>query len=144
MTTTATTMPQRILHTMLRVRDLEASVHFYTALLGMRELRRQRFEEGRFTLSFIGYGKEDANTVLELTHNWDEQDYEMGTAWGHIALEVDNISAVVDRLRGQGVPVLREAGPMRHASDDGEIDVIAFIADPDGYRIELIERDPGR
>ena len=119
---------------MLRVRDLDRSLHFYCDLLGMKLLRRQDYPGGAFTLAFVGYGDESETTVLELTHNWDGRDYELGTAFGHIAIGVEDIHAVCDDLRARGVPIVREPGPMQHGTT-----VIAFIEDPDGYRIELIE-----
>lgn len=126
----------RILHTMLRVGDLDRSLSFYTEILGMRLLRRQDYPEGRFTLAFVGYGDEDANTVLELTHNWDTASYELGNAYGHIALAVPDAAAACAEIKARGGKVVREAGPMKHGST-----VIAFVEDPDGYKIELIERD---
>lgn len=132
--------PHRILHTMLRVRDLECSIEFYTEALGMKELRRETFTEGRFTLVFMGYGNEASNTVIELTYNWDEKSYTHGTGYGHIALAVEDIYAVSMHLTKMGVNVTRAPGPMTVASDEtGERVVIAFIEDPDGYSIELIE-----
>jgi len=124
----------RLLHTMLRVRDLDRSLHFYCELLGMKLLRRKDFSGGTFTLAFVGYGDESETAVLELTHNWDGRDYELGTAFGHVALGVDHIRELCDSLRAQGVKVVREPGPMQHGTT-----VIAFLEDPDGYRIELIE-----
>ncbi len=126
----------RILHTMLRVGDLDRSLSFYTEILGMRLLRRQDYPEGRFTLAFVGYGDEAANTVLELTHNWDTASYELGNAYGHIALAVPDAAAACAEIKARGGKVVREAGPMKHGST-----VIAFVEDPDGYKIELIERD---
>jgi lactoylglutathione lyase len=123
------------LHTMLRVRDLEASVKFYTSLLGMRELRRTEVPEGRYTLVFVGYGDEKTHTVLELTYNWGVDHYEPGTAFGHLALGVPDIYATCDALRAAGVKISREPGPVKFGTT-----VIAFIEDPDGYKIELIER----
>lgn len=125
----------RILHTMLRVGDLDRSLSFYTEILGMRLLRRQDYPEGRFTLAFVGYGDEDANTVLELTHNWDTASYELGNAYGHIALAVPDAAAACAEIKARGGKVVREAGPMKHGNT-----VIAFVEDPDGYKIELIER----
>ncbi|MCX5740274.1 MAG: lactoylglutathione lyase [Proteobacteria bacterium] len=124
----------RLLHTMLRVRDLDRSLHFYCELLGMKLMRRKDFSGGAFTLAFVGYGDESETAVLELTHNWDGRDYELGTAFGHVALGVDHIRELCDSLRAQGVKVVREPGPMQHGTT-----VIAFLEDPDGYRIELIE-----
>ncbi len=125
----------RMLHTMLRVGNLERSIAFYTKVLGMRLLRRQDYPEGRFTLAFVGYGDEAENTVIELTHNWDVSSYELGEGFGHIALGVADIYAVCDEIRRQGGHICREPGPMKHGST-----VIAFVEDPDGYKIELIER----
>jgi lactoylglutathione lyase len=124
----------RLLHTMLRVGDLERSLAFYTGVLGMRLLRRKDYPGGRFTLAFVGYGDESEHTVLELTHNWDTSRYELGDAYGHIALGVDDIQGVCERIRAQGGRVVREPGPMKHGST-----VIAFVEDPDGYKVELIE-----
>ena len=124
----------RILHTMLRVGDLERSLRFYCDVLGMRLLRRNDYPGGRFTLAFVGYGAEDAETVIEFTHNWDTHRYDLGNAFGHIALGVDGIHATVDRLRAKGANVVREPGPMKHGGS-----TIAFLEDPNGYRIELIE-----
>lgn len=126
----------RMLHTMLRVGNLEKSLDFYTGVLGMQLLRKQDFPDGRFTLAFVGYGPEDSNTVLELTHNWDTSSYELGNAYGHIALGVPDAYAACDRIKVLGGKVVREAGPMKHGST-----VIAFVEDPDGYKIELIQRD---
>lgn len=128
----------RILHTMLRVVDLEKSLAFYTGVLGMRLLRRSDYPEGRFTLAFIGYSDEDHGAVIELTHNWGVEKYEPGNAYGHIAVEVDDAYAACASIRQRGGKVVREAGPMKHGST-----VIAFIEDPDGYRIELIQRKAG-
>ncbi len=125
----------RLLHTMLRVGDLDRSLRFYTEVLGMQLLRRQDYPEGRFTLAFVGYGSEDQNSVLELTHNWDTASYELGNAFGHIALAVPDAAAACAEIRTRGGSVVREAGPMKHGST-----VIAFVEDPDGYKIELIER----
>ena len=124
----------RILHTMLRVGDLERSLAFYTGPLGMKLLRRHDFPGGRFTLAFVGYGDEKDNTVLELTHNWDTKSYEIGGGYGHVALGVPDIRATCETLRAQGVKITREPGPMQHGTT-----VIAFVEDPDGYKIELIE-----
>ncbi|MDN5873764.1 MAG: lactoylglutathione lyase [Sinobacteraceae bacterium] len=126
----------RILHTMLRVGDLDKSLAFYTQVLGMRELRRKDFPEGRFTLAFIGYQDEADGAVLELTHNWDTSSYDLGDGYGHVALAVDNAAKACADIRTRGGKVVREAGPMKHGST-----VIAFVEDPDGYKIELIERE---
>jgi len=125
----------RLLHTMLRVKDLDASLRFYTEQLGMKLLRRHDYPEGRFTLAFVGYGDESDHSVLELTYNWGRHDYQLGDAFGHVAIGVDDIHATCQRLRAQGVPITREPGPMKHGST-----VIAFVEDPNGYKIELIER----
>lgn len=126
----------RLLHTMLRVLDLEKSLDFYTRLLGMKLLRRNNYEGGRFTLAFVGYGEESDTAVLELTHNWDQKEpYEIGTAYGHIALGVPDIYATCEKLAAEGVKIPRPPGPMKHGTT-----VIAFIEDPDGYKVELIER----
>lgn len=124
----------RLLHTMLRVGDLERSLVFYTDILGMRLLRRKDFPSGRFTLAFVGYGDERDHTVLELTHNWDISSYEIGSGYGHIALGVDDIHGVCQAIRSKGGQVVREPGPMKHGGS-----VIAFVQDPDGYKVELIE-----
>ena len=124
----------RMLHTMLRVTNLEASLSFYREVLGMRLLRRTDFPDGRFTLAFVGYGDEDSHTVLELTHNWDTVKYELGTAYGHIALGVPDVYAACNEIKARGGRVVREAGPMK-----GGKRVIAFVEDPDGYKIELVE-----
>ncbi len=123
----------RILHTMLRVGDLQRSITFYTELLGMKLLRQKEYPDGRFTLAFLGYGDESANTVLELTCNWGVESYEIGTAFGHIALEVDDVYQATDALNKRGGKVIREAGPMNAGTT-----IISFIEDPDGYQIELI------
>jgi lactoylglutathione lyase len=126
------------LHTMLRVKNLDASVNFYTGLLGMKELRRNEVAAGEYTLSFIGYGDERSHTVLELTYNWGKDEgYELGTAFGHLALGVPDIYATCDKLRAAGAKIAREPGPVKFGTT-----VIAFIEDPDGYKIELIERKP--
>ena len=123
------------LHTMLRVRDLEKSVQFYTKYLGMKELRRREVPEGNYTLCFVGYGDDANNTELELTYNWGKTDYEPGTAFGHLAFGVPDIYATCEDLRAAGVRIAREPGPVQFGTT-----VIAFIEDPDGYKIELIER----
>jgi len=125
----------RILHTMLRVGNLQRSIDFYTNVLGMKVLRKNDYPEGRFTLCFVGYGDEDKESVLELTHNWDTPAYELGTGYGHVALEVDDAYAACDEVRNRGGKVTREAGPMKHGTT-----VIAFVEDPDGYKIEFIQR----
>ncbi|HEX5362801.1 MAG TPA: lactoylglutathione lyase [Gallionella sp.] len=125
----------RILHTMLRVGDLEKSLAFYTAVLGMKLLRRTDYPEGKFTLAFVGYGDEAHGAVIELTHNWGVDKYEIGNAFGHIAIEVEDAYATCDAIKSRGGKVVREAGPMTHGST-----VIAFVEDPDGYKIELIQR----
>ena len=125
----------RILHTMLRVGNLDQSIAFYTEILGMQLLRRQDYPEGRFTLAFVGYGSEDQEAVLELTHNWDTESYDLGNAYGHIALAVPDAAAACAAITARGGKVVREAGPMKHGKT-----VIAFVEDPDGYKVELIER----
>ncbi len=125
----------RILHTMLRVGDLDRSIQFYTQVLGMRELRRKDYPEGRFTLAFVGYQEESQGAVLELTHNWDTDHYDLGTGFGHIAIEVDDAYAACEKVKQLGGQVTREAGPMKHG-----ITVIAFVTDPDGYKIEFIQK----
>jgi len=125
----------RLLHTMLRVGDLERSIAFYTEVLGMRLLRRKDYPGGRFTLAFVGYGEEADTAVLELTHNWDTPSYEIGSGYGHIAIGVDNIVAVCDQMRAKGGRIVREPGPMKNGTT-----VIAFVEDPDGYKVELIEQ----
>ena len=124
----------RLLHTMLRVGDLERSIAFYTEILGMRLLRRKDYPGGRFTLAFVGYGDESDSTVLELTHNWDTSCYDIGSGYGHIALGVDDIVGVCNQIRAKGGNVVREPGPMKNGTT-----VIAFVEDPDGYKVELIE-----
>ena len=125
----------RLLHTMLRVGDLDKSLAFYTEVLGMRLLRRNDYPEGKFTLAFVGYQEEKDGAVIELTHNWGVDTYEIGTAYGHIALAVDDASAACAEIKARGGKVTREAGPMKGGSS-----VIAFVEDPDGYKIELVER----
>lgn len=127
----------RLLHTMLRVIDLDRSVNFYTGLLGMKLLRQKDYPDGEFTLAFLGYGDEANNTVLELTYNWNTSQYDKGNAFGHIAIAVKNIYQACQHLQERGVEIAREPGPMK--SDSAE--VIAFVVDPDGYQIELIERE---
>jgi lactoylglutathione lyase len=124
----------RILHTMLRVGNLERSLKFYQEVLGMRLLSRKDYPTGKFTLAFVGYGENPDHAEIELTHNWDVASYELGTAYGHIALGVDDIYKVCDQIRAAGGILTREPGPMK-----GGTTVIAFVQDPDGYKIELIE-----
>ena len=132
----AGTANYRLLHTMIRVRDLDASLHFYTDLLGMRLLRKTDYPGGKFTLAFVGDGEEGDSAVLELTHNWDrEEPYDMGTGFGHLAIAVPDIHAACGRLAKAGVKIPRPPGPMAHGGT-----VIAFAEDPDGYKVELIER----
>jgi lactoylglutathione lyase len=125
----------RLLHTMIRVGDLERSLDFYTRLLGMKLLRRKDYPTGEFTLAFVGYGDEERNTVIELTHNWGKSAYQHGDAFGHLAIGVPDIYGTCERLAAEGVKIPRAPGPMKHGGS-----VIAFIEDPDGYKIELIER----
>ncbi|MBP6020634.1 MAG: lactoylglutathione lyase [Burkholderiaceae bacterium] len=125
----------RLLHTMLRVGDLDRSLAFYTDVLGMRLLRRSDYPDGKFTLAFVGYQDESEGAVLELTHNWDTSTYDLGNAYGHIALEVEDAYDACARIKEKGGKVVREAGPMMHGQT-----VIAFVEDPDGYKIELIQR----
>lgn len=124
----------RFLHTMLRVGNLDASIAFYTDIFGMQLLRRSDYPDGRFTLAFVGYGDESENTVLELTHNWDTDHYNIGDGYGHIAIAVDDAYQACEKIKQQGGNVVREAGPMQHGST-----VIAFVEDPDGYKVELIQ-----
>ena len=124
----------RMLHTMLRVGDLDKSIAFYCDILGMKLLRRKDYPGGEFTLAFVGYGEEKNNTVIELTYNWGVEEYDLGKGYGHIALGVDDIYGTCDRIKPQGGKVSREPGPMKHGST-----VIAFVEDPDGYKIELIQ-----
>lgn len=124
----------RILHTMLRVSNLDRSLKFYSEVLGMKLLRRNDYPEGRFTLAFVGYGSEAENAVIELTHNWDTDHYELGTGFGHIAVAVPNAAEACQKVAERGGKVTRPAGPMKHGST-----VIAFVEDPDGYKIEFIE-----
>jgi lactoylglutathione lyase len=129
----------RLLHTMLRVGDLEKSLNFYCTLLGMKLLRQKDYPGGEFTLAFVGYGEEADHTVLELTYNWGKDQYTLGDAYGHIAIGVDDIYATCDQIRTQGGKITREPGPMKHGST-----VIAFVEDPDGYKVELIQlKTPG-
>jgi len=126
----------RLLHTMIRVRDLDKSIDFYTRLLGMKLTRRKDYPSGEFTLAFVGYGDETDSTVVELTHNWGQQEpYDLGTGFGHLAIGVPDIYKTCEALQAEGVNIPRPPGPMKHGGS-----VIAFIEDPDGYKIELIER----
>jgi len=123
----------RILHTMIRTGDLDRSIDFYTKVMGMKLLRRHDYPEGKFTLAFLGYGDEREQAVIELTYNWGVERYDMGTGFGHIAIEVDDVYAACDEIKRLGGKVIREAGPMNAGSS-----IIAFVSDPDGYMIELI------
>jgi len=123
----------RILHTMIRVSDLEKSLEFYTDVLGMKLLRQQDYPAGEFTLAFVGYGEESETAVLELTYNWGDHHYDLGDGYGHIAIEVDDVYQAADKIRAKGGEILREPGPMNAGTT-----IIAFVADPDGYAIELI------
>ena len=128
---------RRLLHTMIRVRDLEKSVDFYTRLMGMKLLRQKDYADGRFTLAFVGFGDEADHAVIELTHNWDQEtDYDLGDGFGHLAVAVPDARAICADLEKQGVAIPRPPGPMKFGGS-----VIAFVEDPDGYWIELIERD---
>ncbi len=124
----------RMLHTMIRVGDLDNSVEFYTDILGMKLLRKHDYESGRFTLAFVGYGEEKDSTVIELTHNWDTKEYDLGNGFGHLAIAVNDVYQACDRIRAAGGKITREPGPMKHGST-----VLAFVEDPDGYKIELLE-----
>ncbi len=125
------------MHTMIRVRDLDASLDFYTRILGMKLLRKKDFPEGRFSLAFVGYGAEADHAVIELTHNWDQaQPYELGSGYGHVAIAVRDIYAVCEKIKRDGGKIIREAGPMKN-----DALVLAFVEDPDGYKIELIDAD---
>jgi lactoylglutathione lyase len=126
----------RLLHLMLRVGDLDRSIRYYEEFFGMKLLRRTDYPEGKFTLAFLGYGDEGNTTVLELTYNWGVESYTLGTAYGHIAIGVSDITATCDEIRRKGGKITREPGPMKHGST-----LLAFVEDPDGYRIELIQRD---
>ncbi len=123
----------RILHTMLRTGDLQRSIDFYTGILGMELLRQKDYPDGKFTLAFLGYGSEADNTVIELTYNWGVDSYDMGDAYGHIAIEVDDVYQATDKIKAKGGKILRDAGPMNAGTT-----IIAFVEDPDGYPIELI------
>ena len=126
----------RVLHTMIRVGDLDRSLKFYTDVLGMKLLRRKEYPDGKFTLAFVGYGPELAHAVIELTYNWDTHQYDLGNGYGHVALEVDDVYKACEDIRKRGGKVTREPGPMKHGST-----VIAFVEDPDGYKIELIQKN---
>ena len=125
----------RLLHTMLRVGDLDRSIKFYTELLGMKLLRREDYPEGKFTLAFVGYEDESTGTVIELTHNWETPSYDLGNGFGHLAVAVDDAYAACEKIKAQGGKVTREAGPMKYGTT-----VIAFVEDPDGYKIEFIQK----
>ena len=125
----------RVLHTMIRVGDLDRSIKFYTEVLGMKLLRKKDYPDGKFTLAFVGYGPESEQAVIELTHNWDTSSYDLGNGFGHIALAVEDAYAACAEIKQRGGKVVREAGPMKHGTT-----VIAFVEDPDGYKIELIQR----
>ena len=129
----------RLLHTMLRVGNLDRSIDFYTGVLGMKLLRKKDYPDGKFTLAFVGYGSESDNSVIELTHNWDTESYDTGDGFGHIAIEVDNVYTAVDELRSRGGKVIREAGPMNAGTT-----ILAFVEDPDGYQIELLGKKTGK
>tara|TARA_R110000787_G_scaffold35789_8_gene91668 strand:- start:18519 stop:18905 length:387 start_codon:yes stop_codon:yes gene_type:complete len=126
----------KYLHTMLRVGDLDKSIKFYTELLGMKLLRKRDFPDGKFTLAFLGYGSETDNTVLELTHNWETEGYDLGNGYGHIAIGVEDVYATCEDIRARGGKVVREPGPMMHGTT-----VLAFVEDPDGYKVELLSVD---
>ncbi len=128
----------RMLHTMLRVGNLERSLDFYQNVLGMQLLRQHDYPDGKFSLAFVGYGNEAENTVLELTYNWDTENYNLGDAFGHIAIEVDDAYQACEMVEQKGGKVVREAGPMKHGTT-----VIAFVEDPDGYKIEFIQKNSG-
>lgn len=123
----------RLLHTMIRVGDLDRSIEFYTAVLGMQLLRKTDYPDGEFTLAFLGYGPESEQTVLELTHNWGTDTYELGTGYGHIAIEADDVYAACNEIKARGGRVVRELGPMKHGTT-----ILAFVEDPDGYTVELL------
>ena len=125
----------RVLHTMIRVGDLERSIKFYTDVLGMKLLRKKDYPDGKFTLAFVGYGPESQHAVIELTYNWDTHQYNLGNGFGHVALEVDDAYAACAEIKKRGGKVVREAGPMKHGTS-----VIAFVEDPDGYKIELVQK----
>jgi len=126
-------MSMRLLHTMIRVGDLEKSINFYTEILGMTLLRQKNYPDGKFSLAFIGYGNEQDNSVIELTYNWDTDNYDLGSGFGHLAIEVDDVYAAAEKIRDQGGKIIREPGPMNAGTT-----IIAFVEDPDGYQIELL------
>ncbi|WP_457666189.1 lactoylglutathione lyase [Thiolapillus sp.] len=128
----------RLLHTMLRVGNLQKSIDFYTNILNMRLLRQKDYPDGKFTLAFLGYGDKEENTVLELTYNWDVDSYDLGTGFGHLAVAVDDVYEATEKARQQGVKILRDAGPMNAGTT-----IIAFLEDPDGYPIELLNERRG-
>ena len=123
----------RLLHTMIRVGNLEKSIEFYTEILGMKLLRQQDYPDGKFTLAFVGYGDERNNSVIEMTYNWDTEHYDLGNGFGHLAIEVDDVYAAAEKIRTQGGSIIREPGPMNAGTT-----IIAFVEDPDGYQIELL------
>ena len=123
----------RLLHTMLRVGNLEKSIKFYTEVFDMQLIRQKDYPDGKFTLAFVGYGDEKENTVIELTHNWDTDHYDLGTGFGHIAIEVDDVYKAVESIKQRGGKIIRDAGPMNAGTT-----IIAFVEDPDGYQIELL------
>lgn len=125
----------RFLHTMLRVGDLERSINFYTKIFKMQLLRKKDYPDGKFTLAFLGYGDESAHTALELTYNWNTKEYNLGNAFGHIAIEVEDVYQACAEIKAAGGNVVREAGPMKHSSSGT---ILAFVEDPDGYKIELL------
>jgi lactoylglutathione lyase len=129
-----TAIIMRLLHTMLRVGDLQRSIAFYTDILGMILLRKKEYPEGKFTLAFLGYGDEKNHTALELTHNWNTSEYDIGSGFGHLAIEVDDVYKAAEKIRAAGGRIIREPGPMNAGST-----LLAFVADPDGYEIELLE-----
>jgi len=137
MTTSPAISGARMLHTMIRVHDLDKSIAFYTGLLGMQLLRRNDYPAGKYTLAFVGYGDEASNCVIELTHNWDHEPYNIGDGFGHLALGLPDVYKACEDLAAAGAKITRPAGPVKHGTT-----VIAFIEDPDGYKIELIERKP--
>jgi lactoylglutathione lyase len=126
-------MNMRLLHTMIRVGNLEKSINFYTEILGMKLLRQKDYPDGKFSLAFVGYGNEQDNSVIELTYNWDTDSYDLGSGFGHLAIEVDDVYAAAEKIRDQGGKIIREPGPMNAGTT-----IIAFVEDPDGYQIELL------